>query len=113
MTLTSTTRTALFILAAALCRCLAAQSPRPTPEPRLSTTPALIATGYNTSEAFVVGKDFRTRHCPSDFNLYVRVDKTDSKQPPDKNLYYVQPKSVMTPQQGVSYAVFCIREDVH
>lgn len=80
-------------------------------EPKISVTPALVATGYNTSEAFVIGKDMKTRHCPSDFNLYIRID---GKKPEDKNLYYVAPKQMLTPQQGgVSFTAFCIREDVH
>lgn len=83
-----------------LCGMLAAQ------EVNMSITPTVGADKFDSKSAFVIGKDAKTRTCPADANVYVRIE---GKNPPDKNLYYVAPKTVLFPQGNQNYSIVCIK----
>ena len=93
-----------MILTLILATTLAAQ-------PKISVTAPIEATGYTTSEAFVLTKDMKTWRCPAEYNVFVRRD-VDGTKTTDKNLYYVPPHTTLTPSQGVSFAIFCVKDEV-
>lgn len=90
----------ILLFAVVFCGLVAAQ------EVKMSVTPAVGADKFTETNAFVIGKDAKTRTCPADYNVYVRMD---GKKPEDKNLYYVMPKQVLLPQGSMNYTIVCIK----
>lgn len=76
-------------------------------ELKIQTTPPVVLSSFGNYNAVVIGTDTKSRSCPAEYKVYVRIE---GKKPWDDTLYFVPPKQVLMPRDGLSYSILCVKE---
>ena len=76
-------------------------------ELKIQTTPPVVLSSFGNYNAVVIGTDAKSRSCPAEYKVYVRIE---GKKPWDDTLYFVPPKQVLMPRDGLSYSILCVKE---